>query len=79
MGGHQFRVAQDFSGGAGRDGPAQPLGVIRMFGRRIAGFEQKGSTVAARFADRDGGYTRILKLGPRKGDAAPMVIFELVD
>ena len=35
--------------------------------------------IAPRYATRPGGYTRVLKLGPRMGDSAEMVILELVE
>jgi large subunit ribosomal protein L17 len=35
--------------------------------------------IAPRFANRPGGYTRVMKLGPRLGDSAEMVILELVE
>ncbi len=41
--------------------------------------EKMFSTLAERYAERPGGYTRVLKAGFRHGDSAPMAIIELVD
>ena len=41
--------------------------------------EKVFSDLAPRYAERSGGYTRIVKLGPRLGDGAPMVRLELVE
>jgi large subunit ribosomal protein L17 len=35
-------------------------------------------TLATKYAERNGGYTRIIRVGPRRGDAAELVILELV-
>ena len=41
--------------------------------------EKVFTDLAPRYAERPGGYTRIIKLGPRLGDGAPMVKLELVE
>jgi large subunit ribosomal protein L17 len=54
----------------------------RLAGRKIGDRTILGhlfDEIGPRFADRPGGYTRILKMGARKGDAADMSLIELVD
>jgi len=52
---------------------------VKADGGKIDIVEKVMIDLSKRFAERPGGYTRIIKVGPRRGDNAPMSIIELVD
>jgi len=56
---------------------ARRLAAARMSDPSIV--QKLFNEIAPRYVDRPGGYTRVLKLGMRKGDAADMVVLELVE
>ena len=67
---------------AARLGVPSPLGNAREKGgetKKVDIVEKVMLDLAKRFAKRPGGYTRIVKMGPRRGDNAPLVIIEFVD
>lgn len=52
---------------------------VRADGTKVDIVEKVMLDLSKRFAERPGGYTRIIKLGPRRGDNAPMTMIEFVD
>lgn len=61
---------------------AQKVHARRLVAARLGGnkiLPKLFDDIAPRFVNRNGGYTRMLKLGPRKGDGAEMVLLELVE
>ena len=72
------RVVEPLITLAKKDGVAnRRLAFDRLRDKAVVG--KLFSDIGPRFIDRSGGYVRILKIGPRTGDAAPMAMVQLVD
>ncbi|MGH9800126.1 MAG: bL17 family ribosomal protein, partial [Blastocatellia bacterium] len=65
-----------FPGNSGLDSKQHDQTAERTAG--VSALKKLTSELAERFADRQGGYTRIYKLGPRKGDGAEMALIEFI-
>ncbi len=63
----------------GKRGSLHSRRQVAAFLRTPATVQKLMDIIAPRYADRTGGYTRILRLPPRTGDAAPMAFLELVE
>ena len=62
--------------------PAQKVHARRLVAARLSGpdaVRKLFDDIAPRYENRPGGYTRMIKLGPRVGDSAQMVLLELVE
>lgn len=81
--GHVEKLITTAKKGLAHEDPARGVHARRIAASRLGNDREivgiLFDKLAPRYEARPGGYTRILKLGPRKGDAADMVLLELVD
>ena len=73
----ELRRVADRLIGLAKSGSAHAARLAFAFLRDNEAVKKLFSDIGGRYSGVDGGYTRVLKLGPRKGDAAPMALIEL--